>query len=64
MVWALLNGCPIPDDLKTVRIQLVFLMCVKHKQRGNMDHIAMPIKLSRHVVKLPDGVITYVASLM
>lgn len=64
MVWALLNGCPIPDYLETLRTQLVFLMCVKHKQRGNMDHVAMPTELTRHVVKLPREVVTHIASLM
>jgi len=63
MVWALVNGCPIPYHLATLQIQLLFLICVKHK-RGNMDHVAMPTELSRHVVNLPSDVITHIASLM
>ena len=63
LVWALLNGCPIPDYLKTLRIILLFLICVMHR-RGNMDHVAMPTEMSRHVLTLPREIITHIASLM
>ena len=63
MVWALLNGCPIPHHLVTLQIQLLFLICVKHK-RGNMDHVALPTELPCHLLTSPREVITHIASLM
>ena len=62
--WALLHGCPIPDDdlWETKRTRLMFLTCLANKQ--HLQQVTQSDTLASCFLKLPFDVIQHIAMLM